>query len=213
MLEGKRFVFLGEPEHCIIEKYPFRLTFILYLFARGWRHAAMETGRSVGWRVDRYLETGDESFLHVQSSSPQDAALHDRVLEFIDAHENPFHKQLRRLSESRKPDAPRLRYWGYDLDRGVPLASIGPIKSLLQEHVGGRVRDAFRSIDELASLSTDEQLARVGDRFLLPLNDADPQAKAILQNANLRLSWGSYASADLSAQADAVCFVRDVHAE
>jgi hypothetical protein len=56
-------------------------------------------------------------------------------------------------------------------------------------------------------------LARVGDRFLLPLNDAGPQAKAILQNANLRLSWGSYVSADLSAQADAVCFVRDVHAE
>jgi hypothetical protein len=56
-------------------------------------------------------------------------------------------------------------------------------------------------------------LARVGDRFLLPLNDVDPQAKAILSNANLRSSWGFYASADLTAQADAIYFVRDVNAD
>jgi erythromycin esterase-like protein len=48
MLEGKRFVFLGEPDHFIIEKYPFRLVLTKYLFQRGWRHAAMETGRSIG---------------------------------------------------------------------------------------------------------------------------------------------------------------------
>ena len=63
VLEGKRFVFLGEPDHFIVEKYPFRLTLTRYLFARGWRHVSMETGRSVGWCVDRYLETGDTSYL------------------------------------------------------------------------------------------------------------------------------------------------------
>jgi hypothetical protein len=56
-------------------------------------------------------------------------------------------------------------------------------------------------------------LARVGDRFLLPLNDVDPRAKAILSKANLRFSWGSYASADLTAQADAIYFTRDVNAK
>jgi erythromycin esterase-like protein len=56
-------------------------------------------------------------------------------------------------------------------------------------------------------------LAQVGDRFLLPLSDVDPQAKAILSNANLQTSWGYYASADLTAQADAIYFVRDVNAE
>ena len=55
-------------------------------------------------------------------------------------------------------------------------------------------------------------LARVGDRFLLPLNDADSAAKAILSHANMRLSWGSYASADLTCQADALYFVKDVNA-
>ena len=56
-------------------------------------------------------------------------------------------------------------------------------------------------------------LARVGDRFLLPLNDVDPQARTILSHANFRLSWGLYASADLTAQADAIYFVKDVNAE
>lgn len=393
MLEGKRFVFLGEPEHCVIEKYPFRLTFIRYLFERGWRHVAMETGRSVGWRVDRYLETGDESFLHVQSSNPQDAAVHDKILEFIDAHEPPFHEQLRRISESREKGTPRMRYWGYDLDLGVPLGSIGPIQSLLEGRTEDRVRELLTSIEGLGTLSTGEQLARVeailsslairadgpadeslgalpswlnllrdslaaesrprmnedprahrrwriqrerlmmqyldeivdglgpdgrlilmghnchlskdpanlhfrpqwsrfwgfrsylrawayeafsrltrcplgggieegsvgshlhkrfpkhvlsvwmlygrgtlmmpagprtvrihgdtiesllaqvGDRFLLPLQDADAQARMLLANANLRLAWGQYASADLGAQADAICFVKDVDAE
>jgi hypothetical protein len=56
-------------------------------------------------------------------------------------------------------------------------------------------------------------LARVGDRFLLPLNDVDPQARAILSHANVRLMGGSYVSGDLIAQADAIYFVREVNAE
>jgi hypothetical protein len=56
-------------------------------------------------------------------------------------------------------------------------------------------------------------LARVGDRFLLLLNDIDSAAKVAPANANLRSSWGLYASADLTAQADAIYFVRNVNAE
>jgi len=56
-------------------------------------------------------------------------------------------------------------------------------------------------------------LARVGERFLLPLNDVDAQAKRILTNANFRLSWGSYACGDLTAQADAIYFVKRVNAD
>jgi hypothetical protein len=55
-------------------------------------------------------------------------------------------------------------------------------------------------------------LAQVGDRFLLPLNDIDPQARAILSHANVRME-GVYASTDLTAQADALYFVKDVKAE
>ncbi len=55
-------------------------------------------------------------------------------------------------------------------------------------------------------------LAQVGDRFLLPLNDVDPQARTILSHANVRLMEGSYASTDLTCQADALYFVKDVNA-
>ncbi len=395
MLEGKRFVFLGEPEHCIVEKYLFRLTLIRHLFARGWRHAAMETGRSVGWHVDRYLETGDVSHLHieVESPNPLDIATHGQVLHFIDKHESLFHVQLRQISESRAHGAARLHYAGYDLNIGGSLDAVEPIKLLLQERTDRRVQELLSALDKLRDLSVDEQLvrieaiqgsltaqadvltgetfdrlqswlsflqdsvaaekrprmkqdprghrlwraqrerlmmqyldeivealgrdnklilmghnahlskdpshlcfrpqlsrfwglrswlrglgyeafsrltrcplgigiedgsvgshlherfpgqvlsiwmlygqgtlmmpagprtvrlhgdtiesllARVGDRFLLPLNDVDPQVKTILSHANFRLSWGLYASADLTAQADAIYFVKDVNAE
>ncbi len=393
LLVGKRFVFLGEPEHFILEKYPFRLLFIQYLLQRGWRHVGMETGRSVGWRVDRYLETGDTSYLsdlRAEPPSPTDEAIHDKVLEFIDAHENTFHEQLRQISERRVPGTARPHYWGYDLDLGIPLGSVKPIQWLLEGHADTQVNELLSAIDRLKGLSTDEQLARieaiqnrltasadvlpagtlselqswlaflhesvtaekrpranqdsrgsrrwwaqrehvlmryldgivdglsgddklilmghnvhlskdaanlhfhpqfgsfwglwswlrawgyrvffklagwptsmgdsvgahlhrrfpgevlsvwmlygqgssmaskgprtlrmhgdtveslltqVGDRFLLPLNDIDPQARAILSHANVRLMEGSYASTDLTAQADAIYFVRDINAE
>jgi len=390
LLAGKRFVFLGEPEHFIVEKYPFRLMFIRHLFARGWRDIAMETGRSVGWRVDRYLETGDSSYLRFEPAGAPDAAPHDRTLEFIDRHEDSFHEQLRCLSESRRDGTPRLRYWGYDLDLGVPLGAVKPLQRLLERHADGLFHEWLRSLDTLGNLSTDQQLgciealqvsvttraealgndigvelqswlsflhdsvaaekrprvrhdprgarqwwvererflmryldaivaalgnegklvllghcvhlsknathlwlhprpsmlwgwrswlrafgywaffkltrsspnmgdsvgahvcrrfpeqvlslwmlygqgtrmtpagprtvplrddtleallARVGDRFLLPLQDMDPQARAVLSRANFRLAEGSHASADLTCQADALCFVKDIDAE
>ncbi len=40
-----------------------------------------------------------------------------------------------------------------------------------------------------------------------------PQAKATLSKANFRLSWGVYASVDLTAQADAIYLVKEMNAE
>jgi erythromycin esterase-like protein len=394
MLAGKRFVFLGEPDHFILEKYPFRLLFIQYLLQRGWRHVGMETGRSVGWRVDRYLETGDTSDLSTEgaeSPNPMDQAIRNKILEFVDAHEfSPFFEQLRQISERRVPGAARLHYWGYDLDLGIPLGSVKPIQRLLEGRASSQVQELLSALDRLKGLSTDEQLtqieaiqnhltasadilpariqrelqswlaflrdsvaaekrprqnqdsggnrrwwaqrehflmqfldaivdglssddklillghdvhlskdaanlhlhpqfscfwgalswlrawgyktfftlagwptsmgdsvgahlhrrfpgqvlsvwmlygqgslmtekgprtvrlhgdtvesllAQVGDRFLLPLNDVDPPARAILSHANIRLAGGSYASTDLTAQADALYFVREVNAQ
>ena len=65
----------------------------------------------------------------------------------------------------------------------------------------------------LHSDTVESLLAQVGDRFLLPLNEVDPQAKAILSHANVRSAGGSYACTDLTAQAEAIYFVRDVKAE
>jgi dienelactone hydrolase len=165
MLEGKRFAFLGEPDHFIVDKYPFRLMLIRYLFGCGWRHVGMETGRSVGWRVDRYLEAGDASDLSTEGAeSPHaaEAAILGKLLEFLDAHEFSFFpEQLRRISESRAPRMARLHYWGYDLDCGVPLGSVKPIQSLLEGQAGSQVHELLSALDRLRGLSTDEQLAQI----------------------------------------------------
>ena len=163
MLAGKRFVFRGEPDHCIVEKYPFRLTLIRYLFTHGWRHVGMETGRSLGWWVDRYLETGDASCLDasIEPPSPTDVAIHGRTLGFIEEQENPFHEQLRQISESRAPGMPRLHYGGFDLDLGVPLAAIQPIRQLLGGYADSQIHELLVVLDRLGGLSTNEQLAHI----------------------------------------------------
>jgi len=163
MLEGKRFVFLGEPEHCIVEKYLFRLTLIRYLFGQGWRHVSMETGRSMGWRVDQYLATGDASRLHADVEPPgaQDVAIDGKMLEFIDEHEDRFHEQLRRIRESRERGTPRLHYWGYDLDLGIPPGSVEPIRRLLEGHASRQVHELLSALDGLRGLPTDEQSVQV----------------------------------------------------
>lgn len=160
MLAGKRFAFLGEPEHFIVEKYPFRLLFIRHLLERGWRHVGMETGRSVGWRVDRYLETGDTSCL-LFTEEPESPGPTDRAVQFIEAHEPAFHEQLRQVSERRAPGTARLRYWGYDLDLGVPLGAVKPIQGLLEGHAGRPVNVLRSALARLPDLSTDEQLAQI----------------------------------------------------
>lgn len=62
-LTGKRVVYLGEEDHWVREKTEYRLLLLRYLFSRGWRFVGEELGRSDGVRLDRYLETGDESWL------------------------------------------------------------------------------------------------------------------------------------------------------
>lgn len=56
-------------------------------------------------------------------------------------------------------------------------------------------------------------LAQVGDRFLLPLDNVDPRAQVVLANANFRWAGRRYASADLTAQTDAIYFIKHVTAE
>jgi len=166
MLEHKRFLFLGEPDHFFVEKYAFRLTFVRHLFAEGWRYVAMEHGRTVGWQADQFLRTGDVSYLHTHldpPANPSDVAAHGKMLEFVADHEySAFPEQLRKISASRADDQSRLRYVGFDLDLGAPLASIRPIKALLgdQRH-STSIQETLHLLDGLTELSIDQQLAQI----------------------------------------------------
>lgn len=110
---GKRFVYLGEPDHYIHEKYTFRLAFLETLHGLGWRRLGMEMGRADGLRFDRFLESGDERdlgriALYAQAGSR--AADSDRGGFF--GMEFEYARRVRGIGGG----AERLHYFGFDLD-------------------------------------------------------------------------------------------------
>jgi len=132
LLGDKRLVFLGEEDHWIHEKGDFRLLLLRYLFSRGWRYVGEELGWSDGSRIDRYIETGDESYLdRIATYGYRGALRTDRddkptgilkdtlerypVREFA-AEQIRLAKALRTVNESRRPGSARLHYFGFDID-------------------------------------------------------------------------------------------------
>src|SRR5258708_3582178 len=63
LVAGKRFAFIGEPDHFIHEKYAYRLAMLKYLAGRGFTHLGEELGASDAMRINRFIATGDESQL------------------------------------------------------------------------------------------------------------------------------------------------------
>lgn len=161
MIDGRRFVFLGEPDHFLLEKFSYRLAFIRQLFQHGWRHIGMEMGRSMGWRFDRYLETADRDFL---DRSPMKEDYDYRrsfggMYDFIERHESEFQEEIIGLNESRPAGTPRVCYFGFDFDLGSPLAAVEPILELLADHQhDDQVRDVVVRLRQLDGLETHQQL-------------------------------------------------------
>jgi len=145
-LASKRIVYLGEPNHWIHEKYPYRLLLVRYLFSRGWRHLGEELSWSDGRRVDRYLETGESAQLdRVTAYGYEGADRPDRddkptgllkdgwasyPTELFRAEQVQFAQALRRMSESRPAGSERLHFFGFDADY-VPGAGYEHIDELL----------------------------------------------------------------------------------
>ncbi len=131
-LEDKRIVYLGEEDHWIHEKSDYRLLLLRYLVSRGWRYIGEELGWSDSIRVDRYLETGDESFLEQIATYGYEGALRkDRkdkptgilknqngnypVKEFK-SEQLRLTRTLRDISEKVRANSDRIRFFGFDLD-------------------------------------------------------------------------------------------------
>ncbi len=104
--ERARFVYLGEPDHYIAEKYAFRSAFLAHLFGMGWRQVCMEMGRADGVRVNRYLETGDARHL-------ADVGVY-RVGTALTRADGAFADVMRGIGTSG--GACELSYFGYDVD-------------------------------------------------------------------------------------------------
>jgi len=147
-LARKRVVFLGEPDHYIHEKYAFRLIMIEHLVKKGWRHIGMEMGRSDGQRLDRYLQTGDETFLDRMAAygceeykrsdrDDEPSGLFARVKERLEASRAAFWAEERRfaaalleINRSREKGTPPVRFFGFDVDL-VPDCGYGDLEAIL----------------------------------------------------------------------------------
>lgn len=109
----KKIIFLGEADHFFHEKYIYRLVFIKELLKNGYYNIYAELGVTDGMMVNRYLETGDESFLKkvglygFKYGSP----LRFKNNAFVSEQVRYF-KELRAL----KLKYPKLKYAGFDLD-------------------------------------------------------------------------------------------------
>ncbi len=62
-IAAKRIVYLGEPDHFIHEKYDYRLLMLRYLVSRGWNHIGEEMGLVDGYRINKFLASGDSDYL------------------------------------------------------------------------------------------------------------------------------------------------------
>ena len=194
-LDEKRFVFLGEPDHYIAEKYDYRLALIRALVGEGYRHIGMEMGFSDGVRIDRYLETGDERHLdRVATYGYRGDLRPDRrpvpktvraVAEqpFYDAFvaaERDFLGQLREISASLEPDEERLHWFGWDIDAVYPDGGYADAREILDPHTGVPVvEDIVMGMALVPSETSTEEVARL-ERVLALIVDRDTETRNAL---------------------------------
>jgi erythromycin esterase-like protein len=177
-IEGKRVVYLGEPDHFIHEKYDFQLMLVRYLFERGFRYVGYETGIFAGRLIDAYLETGDSTYLDLTSlldNKKYSREDRDDTPSGYPALKNPEYRKsqlsemrwflegLRELNETLKPGDKRLHWFGFDVDI---LAGIGyqDIRKRLDSHISQKIiREILERIDLVQGESVLEEAARIGD--------------------------------------------------
>lgn len=127
-----RYIALAEGDHFVADKYAYRLAFLRDLvLTHSNRQIAMEIGGSDARRIDRFLETGDETWLRKvvlygyagdnplerRELGPYSRALSNDCSErFINA-ELEFWRELRVLSQAAEAqDGRRIRLYGFDYD-------------------------------------------------------------------------------------------------
>ncbi|QRN94237.1 erythromycin esterase family protein [Archangium violaceum] len=149
MIGDARIVYLGEPDHYIHEKYPYRLALLRHLFARGFRHVGMEMGTSDAARIDRFLELGDPASLErvvlhgYSGATPQERRELERFQPRTEsdreattafaAEEKRFAHAMRELSESRAPGTERLHFFGFDTE-GILGGGYQDLRDTLAPH-------------------------------------------------------------------------------
>lgn len=183
LLVDKRVIYLGEEDHWIHEKNEFRLLLLRFLISRGWKFIGEELGWSDGLRINKYLETGDQSYLHRIATYGYRGDLRsdreDKPTGILkDTWENypeeafaseqlSIIQTLFKLNQGFPLGSPRLHYFGFDLDS---LA-------------GGGYADLAQLLSFLPSIPLLEKLQKLLARV------PGETLKAEIDRLNLALTW------------------------
>jgi erythromycin esterase-like protein len=180
LVTGKRFAYIGEPDHFIHEKYAYRLVMLTYLAGHGFTHVGEEIGASDGMRIDRFIATGDESQLERVAVYGYSGAIRsDRddtptgILRdsFGDAYptaqfaaeQKRFARGLREIGtrlESRE-DAPRLHFFGFDIDP-LPGGGYEDLAEILESAPPDATIDRIRNaLQRVKDETIDAEIARL----------------------------------------------------
>ena len=197
-IEGKRVVYLGEPDHFIHEKYDFQLMLVRYLFDRGFRYVGYETGIFAGRQIDAYMETGDSTYLDLNRLFAKGEYFRedrDDTPGGFPALKNPqyrisqlsemrwFLEGMRELNETLKPGDNRLHWFGFDVDI---LSGIGyqEIRKKLKDHISHTIiRKILERIELVQGESVLEEAARIGDLITYVENEENAIVSIIGERA------------------------------
>lgn len=143
LLAGKRLVFLGEADHFVGELLGFRTLLLRYLIGHGFRWIGEELGVCDGLRIDRYLESGDEAWLHRMPSFGYREAMRtdrdDSLAGLFGGQDYPSeamrwaHAELARRLRHEVDGPDRLHWFGIDADN----APGGAYEDLVELLAGG----------------------------------------------------------------------------
>jgi erythromycin esterase-like protein len=184
-IANKRIVYLGEPDHFIHEKYDYRLLMLRYLVSRGWNHIGEEMGILDGYRINKFLETGDSDHLDRAPTYGYKAGIRtDRddsatgllkdsftsfPLDAFNCEQKSFARSLRDIAIAHSPE---ISFFGFDID-ALPGAGYEDLAEMLAPSADNEhVARILTTLTRVSNETRVEEVARL-DRAI-ELIDADP---------------------------------------
>jgi erythromycin esterase-like protein len=187
-IANKRIVYLGEPDHFIHEKYDYRLLMLRYLISRGWNHIGEEMGIVDGYRIDRFLATGDSSHLdrapiygykggqRIDRDDSATGLLKDSFTAFplaeFAAEQKSFAQKLRGIATAPPDPAREISFFGFDID-ALPGAGYEDLAEILAPAADNdSVRRIIATLARVPGESLADEIARLD--IAIQLIDAEP---------------------------------------
>jgi erythromycin esterase-like protein len=177
MLDGKRFAYLGEPDHFIHEKYAYRTLMLRWLTANGFTHVGEELGVADAARVARFIRSGEPSYLErVATYGYKGAARADRddapvgilrdngtypTAEFA-AEQKRLAQLMRAIGLERESRGePGIHYFGFDVDPPNGVAYEDALAML--EHAAGdaTVSQIVGALNRVTGETLDDEIERL----------------------------------------------------